>query len=145
MQVHAKIDLTDVERGFTAMARVSYAKVFRELRPAMKQDTRDHVKARSGPDGGWPPRAAATMARLRRSKRRTRPMGRLPSIVSYRASARGLVGQHRLLWSGVQSYGGVVGNGAKLPARPFLWMSDEFLAEANKLTRDAVLAAYGRQ
>lgn len=139
----ATLDLTDVERGLASMGRASFAKAFRDLKKPMRLDTRDHQKSRSGPEGSWAPRAASTMARLRRKRSRRKPMGRLPTAVSYLARARSLTGISRAPWSGVHVTGGTVGKGSRIAARPFLWMSDEFLAEANARMKAEALNAFG--
>jgi hypothetical protein len=39
--------------------------------------------------------------------------------------------------------GGVVGHGVRLPARPFLWVSDDLLRIAENTLGSALVRAYG--
>lgn len=146
LYIYATLDLGDVERGLEAMARRARAlgPVFRELKTPLRLDQRDHSKKREGPSALWAPRAASTMARMRAGGRRARkPMGRLPGAVSYRATASSVSGRSRVLWSGIHQDGGTVGHGARIPARPFLWISDGMLQIAEDTLGAALVRAYG--
>ncbi len=127
MQLLAKFDMSDVERGLDSLkARGrALAGAFRELVPAMREDQRDHAKSQAGPDGRWPPRAPST--RKSHGNMPRRPLGKLSTAVSYRAGSMGASAESRIAWSGVHQDGGKVGNKATLPARTFLWISDRFL------------------
>lgn len=70
-------------------------------------------------------------------------MGRLPTAVTYKATSRTLSGTSKAAWSGVHMTGGTVGKGSRLPARPFLWMSDEFIDQARKRIADVAVDAFG--
>jgi phage gpG-like protein len=146
--VYATLDLGDVEHGLDALARRARAlgPVFRELKTPLRLDQRAHAKRREGPSAMWAPRAASTMARLRSGGKRARKLlGRLPGAVKYTATATSVAGTSRALWSGVHQDGGVVGHGARLPARPFLWISDDMLTVAENTLGAALVRAYGGQ
>jgi phage gpG-like protein len=146
LYVSATIDFGEVEKGLDAMARRARAlgPAFRELKKPLKLDQKDHSKKRQGPSAMWAPRAASTMARLRQGSRRAKkPMGRLPSATRYTSDATSVTGRSKALWSGVHQDGGTVGHGSRLPARPFLWISDDMLTIAENTLGAALVRAYG--
>lgn len=124
-----KVDLSSVERGLDAL----YARG-RDVRPALaglrkpaRRDQVEHGRAQSGPDGRWVRRD-----RSKKSRRRRRLLGRLPSATFTRVTRASLVVQSRAKWSQIHQQGGRAGNGARIPARRFLWWSDAILEEAQK-------------
>lgn len=128
------VDMRDVMRGLDAI----YARgrdtrpVLASLRVPARRDQAAHGKAQSGPDGRWKPRAASTTegrSKRRRKIRRRRLLGRLSTAVVTRVERGGLLVQSQIAWSEVHQSGGTVGRGAKIPARPFLWWSQEILDE----------------
>ena len=144
--VSATLDIGDVEKGLAAMQRRArvLGPAFRELKRPLRLDQRDHSKRRAGPSAMWAPRAASTMAKLRAGGRRARkPLGKLSGAVAYTADATAVRARSRVLWSGVHQDGGTVGRGAKLPARPFLWISDDMLRVAEHTLGRALVRAYG--
>lgn len=144
--VSATLDIGDVEEGLNAMERRarSLGPAFQELKKPLRLDQRDHSKKRQGPSAMWAPRTASTMERARHGGRRMRkPLGRLSGAVSYSADATGVRGVSRVLWSGVHQDGGTVGHRSRLPARPFLWISDAMLGIAENALGSALIRAYG--
>ncbi len=143
MYASATVDIGDVEQGLAAMERRTrtLGPVFAALKKPMKADQQEHRKDKSGPDGSWAPRAASTSHDGKRKL--ARPiLGRLPSAVSYKASPTGVTGESRVAWSGAHEDGAVVGHGARLPARVFLWLSDKLLEVAVEAIDKALIAAY---
>lgn len=121
------------------------AQAMRVIRKEMSRDTRDHADRKQGPDGAWAPRAASTAAKVRRgSGRARRPLGRLPSAVQYLAERSRVVGRSIVRWSGSQQEGDLVGNGAQIPARPFLWISDRLLETSARVLERFVHNGWGR-
>lgn len=151
MQISSKfsatIDLTDVERGLREMSRAgkNLGPVFKALRPLLKVDQREHAKARSASDGAWPARAKSTLTEYRKrgKTRHPRPLGKLLTAVQYVAKRDSVTARSLIPWSGAHQEGAVVGHGAKLPAREFLWISNTFLDKAEQLTADHVLRGFG--
>jgi phage gpG-like protein len=159
LYVSATLDIGDVEQGLEAMQRRAHAlgAAFAELKGPLRLDQRDHSKRREGPEGAWAPRAASSSAKLRTGRRQRwwsrfrrtkyhRPaklMGRLSGAVKYTANASGVTGVSRALWSGVHQDGGTVGHGSRIPARPFLWISDDMLTVAGNTLGNALVRAYG--
>jgi len=144
--VAATLDIGDVEEGLAAMQRRAHAlgPAFRELKTPLRLDQRDHSKKREGPSAMWAPRAASTMAKLRAGGRRAKkPLGKLSGAVAYTATATAVRARSRVLWSGVHQDGGTVGRGARLLARPFLWISDDMLRIAENTLGGALVRAYG--
>ncbi len=145
--VSATLDIRDVENGLDAMERRSHSlgTAFRELKAPLRLDQKDHRKKRQGPSAAWAPAAASTRAR-RLSSPKHRPsklLGRLPGAVSYKADSTSVTGTSRVLWSGVHQDGGTVGHGSRLPARPFLWISDDMIRIAENTLGGALVRAYG--
>lgn len=143
----AAIDLGDVEKGLDAMVRRGWAQgaAFSVLKQPLRLDQRDHAKKRQGPHGPWAPQAASTRARRLSSPkhRAKRLLGRVPGAVTYTSTSDSVSGTSRLAWSGVQADGGVVGHGARLPAREFLWISNAMLITAENVLGSALVLAYG--
>lgn len=142
-----EIDLGEVERSFDAMKRRGreLGQAFRVLKPEMRADQRDHAARREGPEGSWPPLAQSTLAkRASLGRLRRRPLGRLTSAVTYTASKDGVVARSRVPWSGAHQEGAVVGRGSRLPARPFLWLSDRLIERAKEILARVVTDAFGR-
>jgi hypothetical protein len=140
------VDLGDVGRGLEAMQRRGHQlrPAFQALKTPLRLDQRDHAKKRQGPEVGWAPRAASTVARLRTGGDRPKKLlGRLPTAVKYTADATGVRGISRAGWSAAQQDGAMVGHGARLPARPFLWISDQMMATAENVLGEALVRAYG--
>lgn len=136
--------------------------VFKGLRPDLRRELKEHASAESGPEGAWKPRAASTLGRLdkrgafktvtKREKRRkvdgvamsgplrsstskkalAETLGRLPGGVVTKVEPRALIARSPVAWAGVHNEGGRVGNGTILPARPFVFMSDSFLKQAER-------------
>lgn len=145
----AELDMRSVDRTIDrALARGrNLAPVFRDVRTVMKVDQQEHARERSGPAGKWPPRAASTLAKLRAGGRRARrPMGKLLSAVKYTSSGIGAIGTSLVKWSGgAISTGGKVGHGATLPARVWLYASDQLQRFAAELILDYVVGEWGHE
>lgn len=143
------IDLGDVDKGLDAMARrsVLHAALL-DIKLPMRTDQKEHAKAKTGPEGSWAPRAASTMAaraKARKSGRKfpSRLLGRLPTAVSYRVTANAVIAESRIGFSEIHQDGGTAGKGARIPARPFLWISDQLMHTAEDVVTSKLLAAYG--
>jgi phage gpG-like protein len=160
-------DLTELD---SAMADVEQrgkrlAPAFRELRRPLRGDQREHAKDQRGPDGSWPPRSPFTEARqrarnraIRRSKaaktiaiattkRRSTPariLGRLPGAIKLVTGELFVRAVSRVPWSGVHQFGGRAGRGVRIPARPFLWLSDGLLELARTTLADFVVKGWKR-
>lgn len=145
--VAATIDIGDVEEGIAAMERRARAlgPAFRELQKPMRDDQKDHGKQQRGPFGSWARRSPRTLDfyRSHGRKRIPKPMGRLISAVKYASTAYSLSGESRVAWSGAQQDGGVVGRGARIKARPFLWLSRRLLDIAETIFERTILDGYG--
>lgn len=140
------VDLGDVEEGLAAMEHRARAlgPTLHSLAKPMKDDQRNHKVAKEGPDGAWPARAASTIARAHGKRKLPRsPLGRLPTAVKWDVGPSSISGTSKVRWSGAHQDGDRVGRGSKLPARPFLWLSDEFVNLARGELAGALVAAYG--
>lgn len=140
------IDLGDVDKGLDAMTRRSViATALKDLKVPMRLDQRDHAKAKSGPDGSWAPRAASTLASRARAKRKlpAKLLGRLPTAVGYKATLGEVIAESRVAWSAIHQDGGTAGRGARIPARPFLWISDKLMITAEEILTWHILTAFG--
>ena len=140
------VSLAAVEKGVDAMIRAGLhlGDVFRAARADMRTDQLEHGRAQEGPEGKWPPRAAATIEKLRASRRRSRrPMGRLPREIDYKSSDTGVRGESRVPGSLAHMIGDRVGRGARLPVREFMWMSEKFLGKVAERVVSKVIDGFG--
>ena len=147
----SKVDLRQVESALRRLqlAGGDLAKVFRAARKEFRADMRAHAKDQQGFDGRWKPLAASTQRqrrarpnkqghrRTRKQKpRRFRVLGRLPSAFKIEVTKKSIRGVSRVPWSGVHQLGGRAGKGARIPSRPFLWVSTHLLG----IVRDKAVA-----
>jgi phage gpG-like protein len=144
MFVIATVDIADVERGLAAMEHRSrtLGPVFTGLKKPLRDDQREHKKAKSGPESPWAPRAESTKHGGTRKLARSL-LGRLPSAVKYSSTPLSVVAESRVGWSEAHQEGATVGHGARLPARPFLWLSDKLLDIAAEALVAALERAWG--
>jgi len=156
-----RVDFKDakVRRGLELMEgrRKSLVRVFRKLRPVLRDELRAAADGQSSPEGSWPRRARSTEDKVekrasthtftrkhkkpkigpRRVETSTRKMtgllGKLPETVATRTRGgmfAALIGESKIEWAGVHNAGGVVGRGSVIPARPFVFLSPAFKQRA---------------
>jgi phage gpG-like protein len=162
----ANLDLTEVDRALDLVGDRGkrLLPAFRDLRRPLRSDQKEHAKGERGPNGSWPPRSPVTEARRKarnRGRRQTKAMkliapgkakrrqstpkrilGRLPAAVIYTIGDKFIRGVSRVPWSGVHQQGGTVGRGSRIPARPFLWLSDRMLEVARATFAKYVLKSW---
>jgi phage gpG-like protein len=154
VSTETSVDISDVLHGFDLMrARASdLSLVYRDLKEYLKDEIAAHFRKAEGPTGAWAPRAASTeararygsltapkrrgkgkaarvgpMLRLRRGAAdRKRLLGRFRAVGAYvfKVTSSSLTMYPRGPWAAVHQYGGTAGHGSKIPARPYLWISD---------------------
>lgn len=155
LAVQATIDLRSWKRWFTGIARVDTRKVFNDLRGFVRFDQRHHWNKEEGPDQHWPGLAPSTLERRTRKRGRDKSgrnrswpkklMGRFPTALQLKPSAKQMLVLSRVRkFSWVHQHGGAIGNGAHLPRRQFLWISDWLLDQSRKAFEKAMLAAAQR-
>jgi phage gpG-like protein len=129
--VGARVSLSWVDAALHALRNPDLRKAWREAKKPLRLDQRDHAKRQEGPSGAWPGRSPLTTARRSRGagkrKRARKLLGRLPSALTSKSTRTGVSVFSRAKWSAVHQEGGKAGNGARIPARPFLWASAEVL------------------
>ena len=142
--MEADFDLREVDRGFAELVRrgAEPRALFAELKPDLRADQIDHKKKQQGPEGRWAALDPDTRARRPRARRL---LGRLSSAVAYKAGRDALTATSRVKWSRAHQDGARVGNGARLPARPFLWFSSRFLDLARDSAEHFLERVWGRQ
>lgn len=142
------VKLDDVLSGFDLLkARSSDLRpVFRQMRRFVMADERQHFDNHEGPDGPWAPRARSSITKIlagrgkksgivSRGKRKGQikrhhqrrldsQLGRLRGATEISITQSALVDRSLPKWAGVHQFGGTVGHGAVLPARPFMYASD---------------------
>ena len=144
--ITATVDIGDVETGLDAMERRARAlgPVMKSLTKPLRDDQKNHKRAQSGPSGSWARRSEATIAAKHGKRKLPRTiLGRLPTAVSYKTTPSSVTGTSRVRWSGAHQDGATVGHGARLPAREFLWISDEMMTLADNEIADAMVRAFG--
>lgn len=116
-------DLEELFEGYDEMSAAGrdLRPVWREVKPLVREDVRDHFKTREGPDDTWPPRDKAS-----RGQRRML-LGRLRTAWSFEIFPRLLRIVSKVPWSGVHQDGGRAGHGASIPQRVHMYFSEKFL------------------
>lgn len=169
IETSASINVEEVDKALRDMAERGrrLAPAFRKIRPALRRDQRDHARAQQGPDSSWAPRAAATEHARRRknrslrvskamrqvmlkpiTRRRATPakvLGRLPLATIYTVSPLFARATSRSLYpGGANQHGGRVGRRrrVRLPARPFLWLSDALLDASKRIIAEHIVAGW---
>lgn len=149
----SKLDTRDVEKGLRALLQEGHSRgVLAALKQPVRADQKEHAKRQEGPDGRWPSRAASTVAKRRRLKSRRLVRGpnrkllnTLPRrTVTVKATGSKVYALSKVPWAGVHQHGGRAGRGAVIPARKFLWFSDDFYTEANGIICDRLQRAWSR-
>ncbi len=62
-------------------------------------------------------------------------LGRMSSTLLALAKRNEAIAESRVPWSGIHNHGGTAGNGARIPARPFLVLTPESIQVLTELTR----------
>lgn len=122
--IRIRPNISFADRALIALRDPDLRKAFNEARNTLRLDIRDHKKQRRGPDGTWAARASSTKERARSGRGRPRVvLGKLPLANTSKATRRSAIVTSRVAWSKVQSAGGRVGRGARVPARDWAWIS----------------------
>lgn len=143
--IKLELDLSEVYKGFSQVQSRCRAlgPYFSRMGRELRADQAEHAKAKAGPDGPWVKLADGTRSARRKARARlkaggkrrpgskSRPtargiLGRLPKAIRVRPSRSEVSVESTVAWSGVHQHGGKAGKGAKIPARPYLWMSEDF-------------------
>lgn len=155
------VDDADVRAGLAKLRLrgKSMRPVFLKLKKPFREDVKAHQKDRRGPDGPWAPRAESSKRRDRNAKtqkngksvrkfkrrRKGRLLGKLPtSGVSFKSGGDSISGASKIPWASVHQYGGTVGRGSVIPARPFLFFSETFLDRAEHEIGDYLESGWRR-
>ena len=131
--IEARVDLSEAHRALIKLRSPDLRPAFKDARKPLRDDIRDHRRRREGPNGKWPARSAATRTRSG-SRKRSRPMlGKLPTALQTLVDPRRIAMVSRVAWSNIPQTGGIAGNGARIPAREFLWASATVLGKVAEL------------
>lgn len=141
MSVEIKVDLKGVQQMLNEIrARgVRPAAVLSTFRGPARKDQMDHGRSSQGSEGPWQPRAIGKASKKKRAKmRRRRLLGRLSSAVNTSVRGNTLVVESQIKWAAIHQFGGTAGRGAHIPAREFLWWSQDVLAYFRKQIADYI-------
>lgn len=131
------VDIRDVVKGLDRLRRVpdrDAAIFFRELKREARAELLSHRRDVQG-------RAKSTVAKHGPGRK----LGKVPSAYRWRADESGLDGLSRVPFSAVLDQGGVVGNRARVPARPYAFWSNGFVSmAADRYARFAVRRGWRR-
>lgn len=147
VKVHATVHFGGVLAAFTRLRKMDLVATFKKLRRPMHLDQRHHRDRQQGPRGPWAPLHPSTKARYaREGKRRNRRiLARLPNARQTTVTSSALTMRSRVKWSMAHQTGAIVGRGARLPQRQFLWLSRPFLKEAKREFRAAMIRRWRNQ
>jgi phage gpG-like protein len=112
--------------------------VFAALRRPLLEDQRAHAMRAEGPEGAWPGwRKVRGRWRSNGGRSRSRrPLGRLPRATQTRSSGRQVYVRSVVRWAWIHQEGGTAGKGARIAARPFLWISTGLQSRAGQMIAD---------
>lgn len=167
MAARIDVDLRKLDKAIKRAEKAGFdlRPAFRLLRKPLRKDQKAHMAAQQGPRGKWQALAAATREKRMRvggragkhtkrgklKKSAQRKLNRIlssklltgakikvrPTAISIRAKGD---------WAGVHQKGGRVGRGARVPARPFMWVSDQLgRAAADAFARHLATAFNGKK
>lgn len=159
----AFVDLRQVENGLRRMemAGMDLRPLFNRVRKILRLDQREHAKQERGSSGPWAPLASSTIEhrKARKGKQgrpRRRPihtytvkkLGRLPRSFKIKVTPHSIKAESTISWSGAhqpkRGDSTVVGHGARLKAREFLWASTKLLQTVSRLAVDYLVGAWER-
>lgn len=144
----ARVDLSWVERALTGLRNPDLRPAWKAAKKPLRADQRDHAKRREGPGGAWPARSPLTQARRStgsgKRKRARKLLGKLPSALTAKHTRTSVSVMSRSKWSAVHQEGGTAGNGARIPARPFLWASDKLLETVAGILSKGLKVAFAK-
>lgn len=161
MPVRIEPDLRELDKAFKRMERagVDVRPAWRVLRPPFRRDQREHMKKMQGPSGGWAPLARSTVERRMRlggragkftkkgklKKRAQRSLNRILSARMIRRAKVKITQRNMTITAevgGIHQIGGVVGKGAILAKRVFMWVSDPMIRNAARVLAEHLRDAF---
>ena len=123
-----------IAKGLSGLAKLgnNLRPVLQAFRKPVLDDQRDHRKKQEGPEGKWPKRAAATVARYKAMRRAGRRpprsmLGRLPSAFRIKYERKSLVLESTVKWSIAHQ------KGRGVPKREYYWISRSLLLAARNI------------
>lgn len=151
IDVKVTVNLGGAFRMLSRMQRIDVRKTFKRVEPSARHDQQQHDRALEGPDGRWPQLAASTIERRTRPRGRdkkgrnrswpTKLLGRMPKSIQSITSSKSLIIRSRVKkFSMVHQAGGIVGHGARIPRRQYLWIS-QWLKDRTRIEFMRALAA----
>lgn len=132
----ATVKIHSVLRRIEDMSKTDRRKVFSSARKPSRADQRDHAKKQESPRGRWAQLASSTVERRSQSSKRRRSrrlLGKLPAALVMKHDADKLTIRSRTSWGHIHQLGGNGGKGARIPARPFLWISPQLIRQVKRL------------
>lgn len=146
MKIVATVDVGDVVNGIKAMEKRGHSlgPAFERLKKPLRDDQQNHARGQEGPESKWPARKSTRVGKTKRGKRKKvrKLLGRLPKAVKYAVSVDSVAAISRVDWSAIHQEGGTAGRGARIPARPFLWLSNELLRVADETIAEHIAGAW---
>lgn len=160
--IDVKVDDRDLQAGIRDVAKAAelLPRVFKRLVGDMRRDQQEHAQKEEGPDGTrWPARTSqATPKLFAKAKRKTKTqparfeivkygglLGALPDMIQVRSLGLSVWARHPVAWATAHADGGVVGRGSRLPARPFLYVSQGLADRAVEMINDALHGAWTKR
>ncbi len=163
MPARIDIDLRKLDKAIkrAEKAGIDLRPAFRKLRTPLRKDQREHMRAQSGPGGKWPNLAPSTRAKrlkmggvrgalTKKGKLRKGAKRKLNFMLSskllkgakIKVRPKSIEIRSKVKWAGIHQEGGRAGRGAQLPARTFMWISDELGRRAVALFREHLASAF---
>lgn len=132
---HVDVDLGEVRRVIGELLdRIGDAtEVFQDFGEYLLLESDRRFDRQSAPDGTpWAPLKPETLARKRIPKILTE-RSRLRDSLAYDAEPERLTLYTPVIYAAIHQFGGTAGRGAKIPARPFMGLAEDDVAELRRL------------
>jgi phage gpG-like protein len=135
-QAYVKVNDARVIRGLAKLEKAGkdMRPVFRQLKRPLIDDLKAIAASEQGPDGPWPS-LSVSAARRRKKSQFPQMLGEMAhkpgnTVVSQRKQS--IRARNKVGFSGMHQEGYTTPTGGKVPARPFMYFREQWLAEANK-------------
>lgn len=139
MGVRLRGDWRELEEKLHQLAGGIPRRVKEAIAEGVKSRTLRRFEESRAPDGTpWPPLSPVTLARTGKNRKALILTGRLRNSIAWTVRGDAIVVGTNVVYARIHQYGGYAGRGRKvrIPARPYLGITEEDRREAESLLRE---------